>query len=954
MDIASFYSDLVFKRTYAKSFGETWEEAVKRYEEHFWQFVKPEVAKDYVTAIALFKSKDILGSMRGLASAGRALPYYPEAIYNCSYLIFDSWEAFADMFILLMLGVGVGYSVEKASIKLPPRPTKFREGNITIVVGDSKEGWRDAFLSLLYNLQGGMIPKFDYSLIRPAGAPLKTFGGTASGPEPLRFLFDKTIELFTTKPGKQWTPKEIFTLANLVANTVISGGVRRSACIALADYEDAFNLKYDGFWETEPWLAYSNVSIAIDNTTKVNVKDLVHHWKANNIGEPGIFNRKYAKDKQWVKLRRDLYDEQFLGTNPCLTKDALILTSEGERPIGELAKLESFDIVNKDGKITKGKAWFTGVKDVYQVYGEFSKPLLEATANHKVMTNTGEVVEVKDLKGKRLMPFIKEPIHDKDLLLMGFLQGDGTLTHLYNEKPKVIYNINHKKDKELISMIDAENLTYRQVWRSDIVPKMQEWGFSDKRLIDRELPEHMKKLLRKDTLDVEELKEIKGFLSGLFSANGSVISKYRVALKTSNKNLAHQVKNLLKLVGIDSYITTNKEHKKQFPNGVYTVHKSYDVNIRRFDSILQFANEINFIQKYKQKALRELVITRAPKVRKVVYKGKEEVYDFSEPETHFGVVNGFVIHNCGEIILRPFQFCNLTEVHVEPDDTKETLIVKAKMATLLGILQSLNTDYTAVLDPRWKQNAETEPLLGVSLTGLRNHPILSEHSFNTERILTDLRREVREYAKQVAEIYGLPEIKAITTVKPSGTASQILGTTPGLHNSFGRYVIRRLRINKNDPLVDYLKSFGFELFQDVYNNETLVVEFPLEYPNHRDRDVVEQIEYYLMMEWVWADHNPSTTITVKDDIEWEIVEDWLKQYLDKIVGITFLPDNNSFPQAPYEVIDKETYDSMVKKLRKASKKKAEFLIDSSVLESHSNTSAAFACSAGGDCETNVL
>lgn len=625
MDIASFYSDLVFKRTYAKSFGETWEEAVKRYEEHFWQFVKPEVAKDYVTAIALFKSKDILGSMRGLASAGRALPYYPEAIYNCSYLIFDSWEAFADMFILLMLGVGVGYSVEKASIKLPPRPTKFREGNITIVVGDSKEGWRDAFLSLLYNLQGGMIPKFDYSLIRPAGAPLKTFGGTASGPEPLRFLFDKTIELFTTKPGKQWTPKEIFTLANLVANTVISGGVRRSACIALADYEDAFNLKYDGFWETEPWLAYSNVSIAIDNTIEVNVKDLVHHWKVNNIGEPGIFNRKYAKDKQWVKLRRDLYDEQFLGTNPC-----------------------------------------------------------------------------------------------------------------------------------------------------------------------------------------------------------------------------------------------------------------------------------------------------------------------------------------GEIILRPFQFCNLTEVHVEPDDTKETLIVKAKMATLLGILQSLNTDYTAVLDPRWKQNAETEPLLGVSLTGLRNHPILSEHSFNTERILTDLRREVREYAKQVAEIYGLPEIKAITTVKPSGTASQILGTTPGLHNSFGRYVIRRLRINKNDPLVDYLKSFGFELFQDVYNNETLVVEFPLEYPNHRDRDVVEQIEYYLMMEWVWADHNPSTTITVKDDIEWEIVEDWLKQHLDKIVGITFLPDNNSFPQAPYEVIDKETYDSMVKKLRKASKKKAEFLIDSSVLESHSNTSAAFACSAGGDCETNVL
>ena len=751
--ITNMYSDLIFKRTYARTQGESWDDAVERYETYFIPRVPEKLKDDFKRAIELFKEKELVGSMRALATAGGPLELYPEALYNCSYLNFESYRDFADMLMLLMLGVGVGYSIEPRAISgLPKRPKRVLKSDIKITVADSKEGWRDSFLALLELLNEGLIPDIDYSEIRPAGTPLKTFGGTASGPEPLKFLFEQAIRLFEVGAGKPWSPEEVFDLANSIAYAVISGGVRRSACIALAESKDALKLKPKDFWSVKPWRSYSNISVTDMNN--LGISRYIKYLRENGTGEPGIFNREKAQERLKEVGREP--EEGLLGVNPCLTKGALILTSEGERPIGELAKLESFEIVNKDGKITKGTAWFTGVKDVYQVKSG-SKVLLEATPDHKVMTNTGEVVEVKDLVGK---------------------------------------------------------------------------------------------------------------------------------------------------------------------------------HIKVFDSNLE-----------------------SPLVTSVEYKGKEPVYDFSEPVTHFGVVNGFIVHNCGEVLLRPFQFCNLTEVNVKPGDTLDFLKEKVKAATLLGALQSQNYPEN-LFNPKWLENAKKEPLLGVSLTGLRTHEILGETSEQAKSWLQELRKEAREYSELLGNIMGL-NFTAVTTVKPSGTTSQILGTTSGLHPSFSKYFLRRLRIHKHDPLVETLRKAPVHFEEDSGNSETLVMEFPLSAPNHKDRDLIDQLEYYKMFSRYWTDHNPSCTITVKDN-EWGLLGQWLQENLQDVIGITFLPEVSDYPQAPYEKLTEEEYYKRLKEWEgyfayskgNFEKLKIELFANLESLTNRSNE-VTFACS-GGTCEIDTL
>jgi ribonucleoside-diphosphate reductase alpha chain len=609
------YSDLIFKRTYARTQGESWGDAVGRYETYFAPRVPEKLKDDFKRAIELFKEKELVGSMRALATAGGALEEYPEALYNCSYLTFDSYRDFADMLMLLMLGVGVGYSIEPHTISLPNKPKKLRKADITITIGDSKEGWSYGFLALLETLQDGLIPTIDYSQIRPAGTPLKTFGGTASGPEPLRFLFSQTIRTFEFGKGNPWSPEEVFDLANSIAYAVISGGVRRSACIALANSKDAFKLKPKDFWSVKPWRSYSNISI----TDLEDTKGYIEYLKENQTGEPGIFNRARAQQKL-IEVGREPEGDK-LGGNPCL-----------------------------------------------------------------------------------------------------------------------------------------------------------------------------------------------------------------------------------------------------------------------------------------------------------------------------------------EIILRPFQFCNLTEVNVKPGDTLDRLKEKVRSATLLGALQSKNIPET-LLNPKWRLNAIKEPLLGVSLTGLRTHEILGEASEEAQSWLKELRDEAHRYAEKVGRAMNL-KFTAVTTVKPSGTTSQILATTSGLHSSYSKYFLRRLRIHKHDPLVEELRKYPVHFEVDAGNSETLVMEFPMATPNHRDRNLRDQLEYYKMFSEYWVDHNPSCTITVKDN-EWGQLEEWIETNLDTIIGITFLPETNNYPQAPYQKLTQEEYLNRLQEWESIfSKPKVELFANLESLTSKSNE-VTFACTSG-TCEIDTL
>lgn len=625
------YQEFIFTRTYARWIEEekrreTWPEAVERYRNFFAPRVPKELMPEFDEAINKILRLEVMPSMRALQTAGPALERDNVAGYNCSYLVIDNVKAFADMLYILMCGTGVGFSTEERYIsQLPVVPKINTETEKPIIVMDSKIGWAEGLLELMNQLYAGILPQWDLSLIRPKGARLKTFGGRASGPEPLHNLFQFVVDTFLKAQGRKLKSIEIYDICMMIAQCVVSGGVRRSATINLSDRwdEDMANAKVGEFWIDNPQRAMSNNSAVYE--TKPTFEEF---WK------------------DWTTLAQS-------GT--------------GER-----------GIVNRQG-LQEHVAWINSGRD----------------------------------------------------------------------------------------------------------------------------PNHL-----------------------------------------------------------------------------------------------------------------------------------------------------FGVNPCGEIILRPKQFCNLTEVVVRHDDDVQSLKEKVKAATILGILQATLTDFR-FLDDGWKKNTEEERLLGVSLTGLKDHPILRERGGLAGWILGVLRQVAWLTAGRWAEALGINPPAAITCVKPSGTVSQLVDSASGLHSRYGRYYIRRVRVAANDPLAQYLRDAGVpwhpEVGQTVENMITTVFEFPVAAPETSivkgEETAIEQLEYWRMLKMFWTDHNPSCTIYVKEH-EWDEVGRWVYENWEVIGGLSFLPDDGGvYELAPYEVIDKETYDKLVASMPKLDFSKL------SEYEQEDNTTGSreFACT-GDKCE----
>lgn len=259
-------------------------------------------------------------SMRALMTAGPALERDNVAGFNCSYLPINSVRSFDELFYILLCGTGVGYSVESEYTNLlPVVPDKFISTETVIKVPDSKIGWAESLKYLLANLYDGLVPKVDYSLIRPSGARLKTFGGRASGPEPLRELFNFTIHLFARGSGRKLTDLECHDLCCKIADIVVVGGVRRSALISLSDLNsrDVRNAKSGNWWEHNAQRGLANNSAVYKR--KPDIGTFMEEWTSlykSFSGERGIFSR-YASEqhiKNNVPRRDPNYD---WGSNPC-------------------------------------------------------------------------------------------------------------------------------------------------------------------------------------------------------------------------------------------------------------------------------------------------------------------------------------------------------------------------------------------------------------------------------------------------------------------------------------------------------------------------------------------------------------------------------------------------------------------------------------------------------------
>ena len=303
---------------------ETWRETVTRYfdffQEHLKQSCKYSLDKSLREELEdAVIHLDIMPSMRCLMTAGEALKRENIAGYNCSYVAVDRPQAFDEILYVLMNGTGVGFSVERQFVgNLPTVADEFHPSDTTIVVQDSKMGWAKAFKELVAMLYHGQIPKWDLSKVRPAGAPLKTFGGRASGPEPLRRLFEFTKEIFQNAHGRKLSSIECHDIVCKTAEIVVVGGVRRSALISLSNLsDDRMRVAKSGqWWNDNGQRALANNSACY--TEKPDIGIFMDEWKAlydSKSGERGIFNRESAKKIAEKNERRDVgYD---FGTNPC-------------------------------------------------------------------------------------------------------------------------------------------------------------------------------------------------------------------------------------------------------------------------------------------------------------------------------------------------------------------------------------------------------------------------------------------------------------------------------------------------------------------------------------------------------------------------------------------------------------------------------------------------------------
>jgi len=598
---------------------ETWDETVDRW----WNYMTgkfPALSNRQDVKAAIY-DLEVVPSMRTIMTAGEALDRNHVAAYNCSFLAVDDPKSFDEALLVLMCGTGVGFSVEQQFVsKLPEVPADIHPTDEVIQVADSKEGWAKALRQIISRLYAGEIPSWDVSKVRPAGARLKTFGGRASGAEPLENLFKFTIGIFKKAAGRKLTSLECHDLMCQVAAAVVVGGVRRSAMISLSDLNDdrMRHAKMGNWWNEQVNRSYANNSISF--TERPDMGSFLREWSAiyeSKSGERGIFNREAAKTKAEA-IGREVRDD--FGTNPC-----------------------------------------------------------------------------------------------------------------------------------------------------------------------------------------------------------------------------------------------------------------------------------------------------------------------------------------GEISLRSKQFCNLSEVIIRETDGTEDLKRKVEIATIIGTIQSALVDFK-YLSPKWKKNSEEERLLGVSLTGIFDHKIMSGQGEYEKSVLSTTLEQLRDITRKVnkewADKLGIPASKAITTIKPSGTVSQLVNSGSGIHPRYAKHYVRRVRADVKDPLADWMKERGVPCEVDVYNPQNVVFSFPMASADNsltrHDVSAIEHLELWLTYRKYWTDHNPSVTIYVGDD-EWAEVGAWVWKHWDEVCGVSFLPredDNHTYAQAPYEEITQEQYTEL--------KEKMPVLDFSEYTEVYDNTTSSqeLACTAG--------
>jgi ribonucleotide reductase class II len=977
----SDYSSYIHKSRYARWLPEQgrrehWNETVHRYVNYFTPHIpkvdREATAKEIEEAIL---HMEVMPSMRAMMTAGPALEKDNCAGYNCSYIAVDDPRAFDEAMYISMCGTGVGFSVERQYVnQMPIIAENFYETDTVIKVKDNKIGWASAFRQLISLLYGGLIPKWDLSAIRPSGAPLKTMGGRASGPEPLDQLFKFTVNLFQKAAGRKLNSLESHDLMCTVADIVVVGGVRRSAMLSLSNLSDERmrNAKNGQWWNEYGYRRLANNSVAYTEKPEpeIFIKEFLTLIESKS-GERGIFNRVAAQN--WAKRsgRRKWENVEF-GCNPSLRKGTRVWTTDGVFPI-ELLEGKEFIVRNLHGQESPAKCWLSGTgKQLWKVCLTGGIEYF-STAEHKwpVVTKSGVVkTETKDLKRGAYLPLsapqaslTNGTLGDyEDGFVVGWNLGDGWITERSDGK-QIGFIVNDEDRKHGIDVRLEAYLQERCAWAGSLQDK-SEINVNNLKLkgIFRQFDVRHKSFgLPSVVWTTASEKFRRGLIDGLFSSDGCGGERC-ITLTTAHRQLAMDVSDLLGFYGIKSRIKYHAvaAHAASFPNG-----QSYDRTYDRFEVVVDqsflpvFSGLLKLTHSGKQgkidKAVRALKRPLLQEGIRVVSVEPtelfEDVWDIAVfDDTHCFQLAHCVTGNCGEINLRSKGFCNLSEVVVRPNDTKAIIRKKIRTATIIGCLQSTLTDFR-YLRKEWQKNAEEERLLGVSLTGIMDNKLMSTNGLELGKLLDEFREYTVEVATEWAGKLGINMPAAITCVKPSGTVSQLVDSSSGIHTRFSRWINRAVREDRKSPVSAFLKSLGVPCEPEAMKpNDVDVFYFPLEAPAtsvcRNDLNAIQQLELYLTYKMHWTEHNPSCTIYVKEP-EWTDVLAWVFKHFDIIGGVSFLPhSDHAYRQAPYQEVTKEQYYEALEKMP---------AIDWSLLQELEDTTISareLACSAGA-CELSL-
>lgn len=1017
--VNDIFSEFIYKRTYSryvpeKDRRETWEETVDRYFEFFLPRVPKKLQKTYLRAKPFMLSHKTMGSMRSLWAAGPALDTDNLAGYNCAALNVDNILAFPEMLYILMNGAGCGFSVERQVVsELPDVPHELKYGEEIIKFEDSKIGWAEGFEKLIRNLYDGKLTMCDYSLIRPEGSKLKTFGGRAC----------LTGDTIVYKDRKKSTTENEITIKQLFdIQTREEGGMYRGrfkkiklrsldekllcfyrnniikvidngvAPVFKVETNDGYTIKSTGnhrFMDcNNNWIHLDDFKIgdkiavngevlsencvdcntpisrrskrcfecnrkhslnptALENTArqrkecraaslyyceKCGVTDTsfnVHHIDKDvfNNDSSNLINL-CPKCHQNIHAIERTYGNPY--SHKYLSYDTIISITEcGEEQVFDL-EMESPDhnfVANGFVSHNSGPDPLERlVKFTVQTFEGAKGRKLNSLECHDLMCYIASIVVAGGVRRSSTISLSNL----SDQRMQTAKTGSFCNTHPHRALANNSVAYTEKPDMSQF-MKEWERLMLSQSGERGIFNReaaIKQMISSGRRKPDKSVlcnpcqPPWATILTSKGISTIGKVKkgdEIwskEGWttITKKWSTGVKDVLKYRttsgVVYCTENHRLvsnglkieAKDAKSIDRLLGKE----TEKSHHTRFSSddSVYIENKQIELSARGIGSVYTFVNDQHMLETVQSIDDITSIIIETSQV------SNEEVFDITvDNESHTYWSGGCNISNCSEILLKPSQMCNLSEVIIRSNDTLADLTEKIKYATILGVLQSTLTDFKYVR-PEWKINCDEERLLGVSLTGIMDHPVLSDES-NPERMndwLTAMKDTAIKVAKKWCKALDINMSAAITTVKPSGTVSLLCNTSSGIHPRFSNYYIRRVRVSRVDPISTYLIDKGVPY--DV-EGDNMVFAFPIEAPKNAvfrdDKTALQQLEHWKIFQDHYCEHKPSITVYVREH-EWLEVGAWVYKHFDIISGVSFLPyDNGIYKLAPYEAITEDEY-----------------------------------------------